>query len=106
MCNVGLLNWERIQTNALEEIFCELYPTPIFKPAYEVVVDAIREVDDVGIVLYEPTFHGQAWHGDWLGSGFTEVPGGPEYKNRSAFSFHMYCWTMEFIAPNVSDEEK
>ena len=77
-----------------------------FKPAYEVVVDAIREVDDVGIVLYEPTFHGQAWHGDWLGSGFTEVPGGPEYKNRSAFSFHMYCWTMKFIDPNASDEEK
>ena len=77
-----------------------------FQPAYEVLVNAIREVDDVGIVLYEPTFHGQACHGPWLGFGFTEVPGGSDYKDRSAFSFHMYCWALEFIDANATDEDR
>ena len=29
--------------------------------------------------------------GKVVGSGFVEVPGGPAYQNRSAFSFHYYC---------------
>lgn len=27
-----------------------------------------------------------------VGSGFTTVPGGPAYVDRSVFSYHYYCW--------------
>lgn len=30
-------------------------------------------------------------NGKEVGSGFTHVPGGDDYKNRSAFSYHYYC---------------
>lgn len=29
--------------------------------------------------------------GKIVGSGFSHVPGGDDYKNRSAFSYHYYC---------------
>jgi|TARA_B100000242_G_scaffold217824_1_gene159242 endoglycosylceramidase len=31
------------------------------------------------------------FEGKIAGSGFTQVPGGPNYRNRSCFSFHYYC---------------
>lgn len=31
------------------------------------------------------------FEGKVAGSGFTHVPGGDEYKNRSALSYHYYC---------------
>lgn len=40
-------------------------------------------------------------NGNITGSGFSHVPGGVEYQNRSAFSYHYYCasfvpsWTTE-----------
>jgi len=27
-----------------------------------------------------------------ISSGFSHVPGGDEYADRSVFSFHYYCW--------------
>jgi hypothetical protein len=29
----------------------------------------------------------------WAGSGFEHVPGGAQWANQSAFSFHYYCDT-------------
>ncbi len=31
-------------------------------------------------------------NGTLLGSGFTHVPGGSDYVDKSIFSFHYYCW--------------
>jgi len=36
-----------------------------------------------------------------LGPGFTAPPGGPDYLNRTALSWHYYCWALGFS----SDEE-
>jgi len=30
-------------------------------------------------------------NGKYSGSGFSHVPGGDEYRNRSVFSYHYYC---------------
>lgn len=47
--------------------------------------------------MYEPVTWGMIDGGDGaiallLDSGFTHVPGGEAYANRSAYSFHYYCW--------------
>ena len=60
---------------------------------YEHVSAAVREVDDETIIFFEPVTWGMLFSGKIAGSGFTEVPGGPAYRNRSAFSFHYYCKT-------------
>ena len=44
----------------------------------------MRKVDDNGIVFYT----GVTW--DLFGNGYDHVPGGPIYKNRSAFAYHYY----------------
>ena len=43
------------------------------------------------MIFYEPVTWGMLFEGKIAGSGFTQVPGGPEYRNRSCFSFHYYC---------------
>lgn len=65
------------------------------QPAYDVVADAIREVDDETVIMYEPVTWGMIFDTRKiasLGSGFTHVPGGAQYANRSAYSYHYYCW--------------
>ena len=42
----------------------------------------------------------------FLGSGFTKVPGGPEYQDVSAFSWHAYCWAMDLTPPDAPDANK
>lgn len=54
------------------------------QPAYDSVTYAIRQVDDIHIVFFESV----TWAD--LGTGFTRVPLGVEYENRSALSFHFY----------------
>jgi len=44
----------------------------------------IRQVDDLHIIFFE----GVTW--DDIGNGFDGVPGGPDYANRSALSYHYY----------------
>ncbi|KAL5463688.1 hypothetical protein EMCRGX_G032612 [Ephydatia muelleri] len=61
-------------------------------PAYEVLNAAIREVDDCHNVFFESV----TW--DELNVGFEQVPGGPDYANRSVLSYHFY------IPPCVSQE--
>ena len=65
------------------------------QPAYDVVAAAIREVDPETVIMYEPLTWGMIFQTRKfasLGSGFSHVPGGAEYANRSAFSYHYYCW--------------
>eukprot|EP01095_Lingulamoeba_sp_RSL-Kostka_P011526 TRINITY_DN4412_c0_g1_i1.p1 TRINITY_DN4412_c0_g1~~TRINITY_DN4412_c0_g1_i1.p1 ORF type:complete len:248 (+),score=75.62 TRINITY_DN4412_c0_g1_i1:98-841(+) len=42
-------------------------------------------IDDEHIIFFEPTVS------DILQSGFTEPPGGNQYSNRTAYSYHIYC---------------
>lgn len=37
------------------------------------------------------------FNGNYSGSGFTHVPGGDEYRNRSVFSYHYYCTIIQVI---------
>jgi len=54
------------------------------QPAYGNVSAGIRQLDDLHIIFFEAV----TW--DDLGNGFQEVPGGSEYVNRSALSYHYY----------------
>ena len=62
------------------------------QPFYHEVAAAIREVDAAHLIFYEPVTWGMIFNGSLSGSGFTEVPGGAAYANKSVFSFHYYCW--------------
>lgn len=54
------------------------------QPAYDVLQKAIREVDDLHNIFFE----GVTW--DFFEVGFTHVPGGELYQNRSVLSYHYY----------------
>jgi hypothetical protein len=47
---------------------------------------AIREKDQSHIMLYECSVHGSDF-----GAGFTSFPGGEAEKDRTAYSWHLYC---------------
>lgn len=59
---------------------------------YDIIVEAIREVDTEHIIFYEPVTWGMIFNGTLSGSGFSHVPGGDTFVNKSVFSFHYYCW--------------
>eukprot|EP00750_Incisomonas_marina_P017671 INCI2329.2.p1 GENE.INCI2329.2~~INCI2329.2.p1 ORF type:complete len:340 (-),score=46.71 INCI2329.2:781-1800(-) len=63
------------------------------QPMYDYIAKAIRPVDEEHIIFYEPVTWGMIFNGTVSGSGFTQVPGGPDFRNRSAFNFHYYCDT-------------
>lgn len=52
---------------------------------YKKLHEIIRQVDDTHIVFYEPCV------ADLLQTGLTEGPGGVDYNDRQAFSYHVYC---------------
>ncbi|XP_066919761.1 endoglycoceramidase-like [Clytia hemisphaerica] len=54
------------------------------EPAYDVLQKAIRQVDDQHAIFFE----GVTW--DFFEVGFSKVPGGAEYQNRSVLSYHYY----------------
>jgi len=58
---------------------------------HDACAGGIRQHDNRHIVFYEPVTWGMLFEGRMSGSGFDHVPGGPAYRNRSAFSFHYYC---------------
>jgi endoglycosylceramidase len=62
------------------------------QPLYDVIAAAIREVDTNHIIFYEPVTWGMIFNGTVTGSGFTHVPGGEQFADKSVFSFHYYCW--------------
>jgi len=55
------------------------------EPMYQHIHEAIREVDDRKIIFFEGVTI------DYWASGFSQVPGGPEYASRSAIAYHIYC---------------
>jgi len=59
------------------------------QPFYEKLNTAIRKTDENHIIFYEPI----TW--DVTPVGFTQVPGGDTYQNRSVLSWHYYCWTFD-----------
>ncbi len=61
------------------------------QPFYHQLAQGIRQHDSSHLIFYEPVTWGMIFNGKILGSGFTEVPGGSEYKNRSVLSYHYYC---------------
>ncbi|GMH47457.1 hypothetical protein TrVE_jg4863 [Triparma verrucosa] len=61
-------------------------------PSYDVVSDAIREVDEDHLIFYEPVTWGMIFNGKVSGSGFDRVPGGEKWKDKSVLSYHYYCW--------------
>eukprot|EP01121_Diplochlamys_sp_Union-15-3_P017331 TRINITY_DN6080_c0_g1_i1.p1 TRINITY_DN6080_c0_g1~~TRINITY_DN6080_c0_g1_i1.p1 ORF type:complete len:410 (-),score=39.87 TRINITY_DN6080_c0_g1_i1:66-1184(-) len=63
------------------------------QPLYAKINQAMRKVDNQHIIMFEPV----TW-ADY-GSGFTEVPGGDDYKNRSVLSYHHY------VPPDINVED-
>lgn len=61
------------------------------QPTYEKVAPAIRQFDEQHLIFYEPVTWGMLLDGKIVGSGFTDVPGGQAYRNRSVLSYHYYC---------------
>lgn len=41
--------------------------------------------------LMQPVTWGMVFNSTWAGSGFTQVPGGPEWAEYSVLSYHYYC---------------
>lgn len=58
---------------------------------YDAVASAIRAHDNNTMIFFEPVTWGMVFEGKIAGSGFDHVPGGTEYRDRSAFSYHYYC---------------
>ena len=71
------------------------------QPLYDVISAAIRAEDPDHIVFYEPVTWGMIFNGTISGSGFTHVPGGSQYADKSVFSFHYYCWWFDSSTPSV-----
>ena len=86
------------------------------QPLYEKVAKAIRSVDNDTLIFYEPvTFGGKLsssssisiviisfcivvrLNGKYFGTGFTHVPGGDDYRDRSVLSYHYYCIILSLI---------
>ncbi|KAI0207127.1 Endoglycoceramidase [Lamellibrachia satsuma] len=65
------------------------------QPLYNVLNAAIRRIDTETLVFYEPVTWGVVLNGSRMGSGFSAVPGGPDFRNRSVFSYHYYCWILD-----------
>lgn len=62
------------------------------QPFYDHVAGAIRAEDGTHLVFYEPVTWGMIFNGSLTGSGFSHVPGGASFAEKSVFSFHYYCW--------------
>ncbi len=62
-------------------------------PLYDTISAVIRSEDPKHLVFYEPVTWGMIFNGEYTGSGFDHVPGGPDVGlSTSVFSFHYYCW--------------
>ena len=54
------------------------------QPAYDTLQEAVRTVDQEHAIFFE----GVTW--DYFAAGFSEVPGGETYQNRSVLSYQYY----------------
>lgn len=55
-------------------------------PLYETLNTAIRSVDNKHIIFFEKSLTDLAG-----ATGFSDVPGGSSFRNRSVYSYHVYC---------------
>lgn len=85
----------------------DIYKDPLFllpgeagkknlMPSYNHVAEAIRTVDTETMIMVEPMSGGVLASRGPLSSGFTSGPGGPEFNNRSCFSWHYYCYRTQY----------
>jgi endoglycosylceramidase len=72
-------------------------------PFYDVLNAAIRSVDNRTLIFYEPVTWSVFLSGNYSGTGFSTVPGGDEYRDRSVLSYHYYCW---FLPVNETERHK
>ncbi|CAF0809908.1 unnamed protein product [Adineta ricciae] len=73
------------------------------QPFYDKLSKVIRSVDNETLIFYEPVTWGVRLNGKYFGSGFSHVPGGNNYRNRSVFSYHYYCSILQ-IQPVPGNE--
>lgn len=66
---------------------------------YKRVHTEIRKFDNEKIIFFEPGTT------DLLGAGFNDSPGGPMYRDREVYSYHIYCFYVDDFSipknPNV-----
>ena len=64
--------------------------------------------DPVTVQFYEPVTFGVVFDSDhdYLGSGFDRVPGGWYYNDFSSYAYHIYCWYIETLPGDASDEQR
>ncbi|CAF3644939.1 unnamed protein product [Rotaria sp. Silwood1] len=65
--------------------------TKNLQPFYDKLANAIRSVDNKTLIFYEPVTYGVRLNGKLFGTGFSHVPGGKAYRDRSVLSYHYYC---------------
>ncbi|PAA52659.1 hypothetical protein BOX15_Mlig021510g1 [Macrostomum lignano] len=62
-------------------------------PVYDYLTQVLAKEDPSRIVFYEPVTWSLVVGGTGSGgTGFDRLPGGPANANRSALSYHYYCW--------------
>ena len=66
---------------------------------YDHVAPRIRAHDTRHMIFYEPVTWGMIFDGKIVGSGFSHVPGGAEWANVSAFSYHYYVSARRSTSP-------
>jgi len=76
----------------------------LLMPAYDQVASAIREADHETIIMFEAMSGNDLAALGLYGSGFTSVPGGSAYANRSCLSWHYYPLVRAF-AHHLLDQQ-
>ncbi|CAF0879721.1 unnamed protein product [Adineta ricciae] len=67
------------------------------QPFYDTMAKAIRSVDNDTLIFFEPVTWGVRLNGKYFGTGFSHVPGGDDYRDRSVLSYHYYCIILSLI---------
>ena len=98
--NGAVLGYELINEPFAGDVFAQpdlivpgVADAKLLQPAYEVLQRAIRAVDTAHALFFE----GVTW--DWFNVGFTEVPGGAQWRNKSVLSYHLYFPMPDFSLP-------
>jgi hypothetical protein len=65
---------------------------------YDRLVEAIRPIDNDHLIFFE----GATIDLSHTEPGFTEVPGGAIYNNRSVYSYHIYCAYTDSVRYSLS----
>ena len=94
----NVLGYEIInEPSAISESLDDVDKTYL-QPLYQRVHQKIREVDNNTIIFFEPMVF------DTVTIGLTEGPGGEEYNDRQAFSYHLYCGAVDPSGEPINPE--